>query len=86
MVGLNPAEHLGRRPRPRDTGRGREGLTPSRRRLGAEGLGVFYHWLLKNYPDEEQAERWHYNYTDEENFDFWKQYIPLLLASEADSG
>lgn len=47
---------------------------------------MFYEWLVENYPDEEYAESWHYNYTDEENLDFWKQYIPLLLASEADSG
>lgn len=50
------------------------------------GLDLFYQWLVENYPDEDRAETFEYHYTDEENLDFWKQYIPLLLASEADSG
>jgi hypothetical protein len=45
------------------------------------GLDMFYVWMVENYPDEERAENFYYNYTDEANLDFWKQYIPLLLAS-----
>jgi hypothetical protein len=51
-----------------------------------DGIGRFYDWLTENYPDEERAETFRYNYSDEANLDFWKEYIPLLLESEEASG
>jgi hypothetical protein len=44
------------------------------------GLGVFYTWMVENFPEDERAESFYYNYTDQANLDFWKQYIPLFLA------
>ena len=44
------------------------------------GLERFHDWMVENHPED--AESFYYNYTDEANLDFWKEYIPLLLDSE----
>ena len=48
-----------------------------------EGLGMFYQWMIENYPAD--AEGFYYNYTDEANLNFWKKYMPLFLESEVGS-
>ncbi|HEX2369351.1 MAG TPA: hypothetical protein VHM94_08980 [Acidimicrobiia bacterium] len=49
-----------------------------------EGLDRFYLWMVENHPED--AESFYYNYADEANLNFWKKYIPLLLASEEAAG
>ena len=46
------------------------------------GLERFHDWMVENFPAEDRAESFYYNYTDEANLEFWKEYIPLLLDSE----
>jgi hypothetical protein len=46
-------------------------------------LGMFFNWMIENHPEDRRR---HYNYTDEANLNFWKKYIPLLLASEEAAG
>jgi hypothetical protein len=48
------------------------------------GLWMFFNWMIENHPKD--ADSFYYNYMDETNLNFWKKYIPLLLASEQAAG
>jgi hypothetical protein len=47
-------------------------------------LYMFHNWMIENHPED--AEDFYYSYTDEADLNFWKKYIPLLLASEDAAG